>query len=244
MRNSAYSNSQFYRTANTVNATERHGIWLDLVSATETNRTLVAYVTDATNARDRMFDAITDYKNAQNIYSLINDEVMSIQGRAVPFDVLDLVNLGVKIPSTGNYTIAIGAVDGLFGDDNQDIYLEDLALGIIHDLRVNPYSFNATPGIYNDRFILRYTNTVLGNDDFISDSNSVFIVSNDDLSISSSKEIIKGVEIYDVLGRKLYQNNAVNSQLHQFNSIQKTNSGLIIYVTLANGKQVVKKAVY
>ena len=50
----------------------RHRIWLDLVSPTnETTRTLVAYVDGATLAKDRMFDAFTDYKSAQNFYSLI-----------------------------------------------------------------------------------------------------------------------------------------------------------------------------
>lgn len=250
MRDKGYSNSQFYRINSTNQTTaiapsERHGIWLDLVSPTnETTRTLVAYVTDATYGRDRMFDAITDYKSAQNFYSIINEDVMTIQGRPVPFDNLDKVPMGVKIPSTGSYTIAIGAVDGLFTSSIQDIYLEDLELGIIHNLRVNPYSFNATQGIHNTRFKLRYTNSVLGNDDFIDGTNNVFVVSNENLTVSSLKENIETIEIYDVLGRKLYQNKNVNTQSQIVNSIQKTNSGLIIYITLENGKQVVKKAIY
>lgn len=250
MRDKGYSNSQFYRinTASRTTAiapSERHGIWLDLVSPTnETTRTLVAYVTDATYGSDRMFDAITDYKSAQNFYSIINEDVMTIQGRPVPFDNLDKVPMGVKIPSTGSYTIAIGAVDGIFASSTQDIYLEDLEFGIIHDLRVNPYSFNATQGIYNSRFVLRYTNSVLGNEDFIDDTNTVFVVSNESLTVSSLKENITAIEIYDVLGRKLYQNKNVNTQSQIVNSIQKTNSGLIIYITLENGKQVVKKAIY
>lgn len=250
MRDKGYSNSQFYRVnteikSNIITSSERHGIWLDLVSPTnETTRTLVAYVTDATYGRDRMFDAITDYKSAQNFYSIINEDVMTIQGRPVPFDNLDKVPMGVKIPTTGSYTIAIGAVDGLFASPTQDIYLEDLEFGIIHDLRVNPYSFNATQGIHNSRFVLRYTNSVLGNEDFVGDSNTVFVVSNERLIVSSSKENIATIEIYDVLGRKLYQNKNVNTQSQIVNSIQKTNSGLIIYITLENGKQVVKKVIY
>lgn len=39
---------------------------------------------------------------------------------------------------------------------NQNIYLEDKVLGVIHDLRQNPYSFTGTSGILNDRFVLRY----------------------------------------------------------------------------------------
>ena len=109
---------------------------------------------------------------------------------------------------------------------------------------MNPYSFNATQGIHNSRFVLRYTNSVLGNEDFIDDTNTVFVVSNESLTVSSLKENITAIEIYDVLGRKLYQNKNVNTQSQIVNSIQKTNSGLIIYITLENGKQVVKKAIY
>ena len=216
-----------------------------MVSPTnETTRTLVAYVTDATYDRDRMFDAITDYKNAQNFYSIINEDVMAIQGRPVPFDNLDKVPMGVKIPTTGSYTIAIGAVEGLFEATSQNIYLEDLELGIIHDLKVNPYSFIVTQGIHNTRFKLRYTNSVLENEDFIDDTNAVFVVSNENLTVSSLQQNIKEIEIYDVLGRKLYQNKNVNAQSQIVNSIQKSQIGLIIYITLEDGKQVVKKAIH
>ena len=85
---------------------ERHRIWLDLVSPTnQTTRTLVAYVEGATEGKDRMFDALTDYKSAQNFYSLIADQVMTIQGKGLPFEQEDRVPLGVKIPSNGIYKI-------------------------------------------------------------------------------------------------------------------------------------------
>ena len=50
MRDKGYSNSQFYRSANNVSHNtvggdvERHRIWLDLVTPSQTIRTLVAYV--------------------------------------------------------------------------------------------------------------------------------------------------------------------------------------------------------
>ncbi|MCD8518516.1 MAG: hypothetical protein LRY32_02200, partial [Flavobacterium sp.] len=117
MRSKDYSNSHFYRSSNLVNSSnqeniERHRIWLDLVGPTnETTRTLVAYVEGATLAKDRMFDAFTDYKLAQNFYSLIDDQIMTIQGRGLPFNQEDRVPLGVKIPSNGIYKIAIATVD-------------------------------------------------------------------------------------------------------------------------------------
>jgi hypothetical protein len=249
MRSKNYSNSHFYRNANTTNAgpsddVERHRIWLDLVSPTnETTRTLVAYVDGATAGKDRMFDAFTDYKLAQNFYSLIDDQVMAIQGKGLPFEREDRVPMGVKIPSNGIYKIAIAAVDGLF-ERGQNIYLEDKTLGVIHDLRQNPYSFTGTSGILNDRFVLRYTNETLGNEDFENLDNSVIVTSGNNLSITSLKETIKDVKVYDVLGRLIDNKQNVNSLNVSLNNIIKTNSALMFYVTLESGKQVIRKVLH
>ena len=248
MRSKDYSNSHFYRSSNLVNSSnqeniERHRIWLDLVGPTnETTRTLVAYVDGATTGKDRMFDAFTDYKLAQNFYSLIDDQIMTIQGRGLPFNQEDRVPLGVKIPSNGIYKIAIATVDGLFSS-NQAIYLEDTALGIIHDLRQAPYTFTGTSGIVNNRFVLRYTNETLGNDDFINNSD-VLIFSSDLINIQSFNQTIQSVTIHNVLGQLLVNELNVNSDKLEIKSLQKNKAPLIIQVTLENGKKIVKKLIF
>ncbi|WP_374399809.1 GEVED domain-containing protein [Flavobacterium sp.] len=248
MRDKGYSNSQFFRNSNVLTTApggdiERHRIWLDLVSPTnETTRTLVAYVDGATAGKDRMFDALTDYKSAQNFYSLIADQVMTIQGKGLPFVQDDRVPLGIKTPSNGVYKIAIGAVDGLFAG-NQNIYLEDKVLGVIHDLRQNPYSFSVNSGILNDRFVLRYTNETLGNEDFDNDFN-VLIASSDVISILATNEIIQSVQIHNVLGQLLVNEKNISSESFEINTLQKNNAPLIIQVTLENGKKVSKKLIF
>ena len=248
MRSKNYSNSHFYRNASAANSgigenIERHRIWLDLVSPTnETTRTLVAYVDGATAGKDRMFDAFTDYKLAQNFYSLIDDQVMAIQGKGLPFVQEDRVPLGVKIPSNGIYKIAIAAVDGLFESD-QTIYLEDKSLGVIHDLRQNPYSFTGVSGIVNDRFVLRYTNETLGGDDFINNSD-VLIFSSDVISVNAMSRTIQNVKIYNVLGQLLLDSDAVNSDTFETSKLQKNNTTLLVQVTLENGIKVTKKIVF
>ncbi len=248
MRNIGYSNNQFYRSANVVNSApdgniERHRIWLDLVSPTnQTTRTLVAYVEGATEGKDRMFDAFTDYKLAQNFYSLIDDQVMAIQGKGLPFEQEDRVPLGLKIPSNGIYKIAIATVDGLFSG-NQNIYLEDKVLGVIHDLRQNPYSFTGVSGIVNDRFVLRYTNETLGGEDFINNSD-VLIFSSDVISVNAMSRTIQNVKIYNVLGQLLLDSDAVNSDTFETSKLQKNNTTLLVQVTLENGIKVTKKIVF
>lgn len=239
MRSSAYDNTQFFRTSN-----DNGRIWLDLIASNGSNvRNLVAYIDGATNNRDRMFDAITDEKLSLNLYSLIGDELMKIQGRTLPFDQEDRVPMGIKVPQNGNYTIGIGAVDGFFTND-QNIYLEDKENNTIHDLRLNPYSFTANAGNYPNRFVLRYTNETLGGDDLVADDANLWVYSSDVLSVKSTKNTIQSVRVFDVLGRHLAYYPNVDSYEVPLTTIQKNNAGLIIQVTLSNGSVISKKAIY
>jgi hypothetical protein len=206
MRSNTYSNSQFFRinndddTPQTQTEPEKHSIWLSLLNSSNVPvTTLVGYATDATFERDRMFDAPHKVGTAMGIYSLIGEKSMIIQGRPVPFDNQDMVPLGVTIPSTGTYKIAISVVDGLFDTTEQTIYLEDTALGIIHDIRVAPYSFTATAGDYKTRFILRYTNQALGNET-MNENQTFAYVSNNTLQIQSSESILE-VNVFDITGK-------------------------------------------
>jgi hypothetical protein len=240
MRSSALDNTQFYRTSN-----ENGKIWLDIVASNGSNvRNLVAYVANATNDRDRMYDAITNEKLNLNLYSLIGNETMKIQGRSLPFDDNDRVPMGIKVPQNGNYTIGIGALEGFFTDNNQNIYLEDLEYNIIHDLRANPYSFTATAGNHANRFVLRYKNETLGGDDIIADESNLWVISSETLSVKSTKIEIQSVRVFDVLGRELAFYPNVNSYEIPLTKIQKNNSGLIIQVTLSNGTTISKKVIY
>ena len=126
---------------------------------------------------------------------------------------------------------------------NQAIYLEDNALGIIHDLRQAPYTFTGTSGIVNNRFVLRYTNETLGNDDFINNSD-VLIFSSDLINIQSFNQTIQSVTIHNVLGQLLVNELNVNSDKLEIKSLQKNKAPLIVQVTLENGKKIVKKLIF
>jgi hypothetical protein len=151
--------------------------------------------------------------------------------------------MGFSVGTTSAVTIAIRKVDGIFSE-GQTIYLEDKALSTIHNLTANPYSFTSNAGIFTDRFVIRYTNETLSNPDFIEDVNAVFISSKEGITVTSKIENIQEIEVYDLLGRKLYQNKNIDSQTHLIQSIQKNNSGLILTITLENGKKVIKKTIY
>ncbi len=247
MRSKTFANNQFWKSANATNTNtvEKHRIWVDLVSPTETTRTLVGYVEEATQGLDNTFDAFTDYKPSQNFYSIINNNPYIIQGRSLPFDVNDRVPMGIKIPANGIYSIAIATVDGLFADRTQKIYIEDKLLNTINDLTDSPYQFTATQGVTNDRFVLRYTNQALSNNDYVLVGNGVSIFgSNNEIRINSSLENIKDYTVYNVLGQILASKNNVNANQSAVSSIMKSNQTLVVKVILENGQTVIKKVLF
>ena len=244
LRSTSYANNQFYRTTSTENSViEASRIWLDIVAENNvSDRTLIGYVNGATNQKDRLFDAFTTVGTSMKIYSLINSDKMTIQGREWPFNPNDEVQLGYAAPASGIYSIGIAAVDGLFSD-NQNIYLEDTQLGIIHDLRQSVYFFSTNAGENNTRFILRYTNETLGNGDFTL-NNDVLVVSNQNIKVVSSSIAMTNVKIYNVLGQLLLNSNTINSNTFETSSIQKNNTTLLVQITLENGVTMTKKTVF
>lgn len=245
MRSNTYRNDQFYRNSenNSTISIEKHRIWLKLISPTgSSSDALVGYATGASNAIDETFDAISGrYKASFEIYSVLEDDTYAIQGRSLPFDENDIVPIGVVVPQNGIYTIALSKTDGLFA--TQNIYLEDKQLGIIYDIKNAPYTFMANSGRYNNRFQLRYTNSALNENTFVN-NNSVFVYANESLNIQSNNLKIKDVTIFDLIGRTLLQKRNVNQNTILVNEINKTQSGLIINVTLEDGSMKTFKTVY
>ena len=244
MRSNAYRNDLFYRNSNVTNALDKSRIWLNLVSPTSMgSTTLIGYAPEATNGLDRLFDApAMDVKTNYELYSLSNTDRLCIQGRALPFDQNDEVPLGMTIATQGIHRIAISNLDGLFADVNQTIYLEDKLLNVIHNLRVAPYSFTTTTGKHDNRFVLRFTNETLGNDDFIT-TNGVKVYTNNTINVTASSNI-KSVTVYDVLGRTLGTVRNVNNTDVSLNGIAKTQSALVVIVELENGVQTTQKVIF
>ena len=144
----------------------------------------------------------------------------------------------------GNHTIAIGALDGIFEDNNQPIYLEDLQNNSLHDLRISPYRFSSTMGSVDNRFQLRFTENTLNNNDFENDEFNIIILSTDNLVIKSTKDNIESVQIHDVLGRKLINLKAVNTMETTISNLQQNKAPLFIEIKLKNGNSVTKKIIF
>ena len=242
MRRDTYRNDQFYRTEN--EDIERHRIWLDLITSNgNANSILVGYVEGATNGSDRLFDGYDLSDASTRFYSIIDQEKMAIQGKALPFTDSDTVPLGMIIPQNGNYTIAINTLDGLFSNLEQAIYLEDTYLNVIHDLRATPYQFSSDPGTFDDRFILRYSNQTLSITNFETTDFTIIGIKNS-VKVISGNTPINTVVIYDIMGRVLFNNTSINAFQHVIDLNSISNGTLIVKATLANGQQKIKKIVH
>ncbi|WP_329805754.1 T9SS sorting signal type C domain-containing protein [Flavobacterium facile] len=244
LRSNTYDNTVFYKNSNedkSADELEKHRIWFDLVTPSGTSiRSLLGYVENATNQSDRLFDAFSNEKLSFNIFSLIEEEQMLIQGRKLPFDVNDKVNIGVSIPQDGLYKIALSSVDGLFLETKQNIYLEDKLLNVIFSLKDAPYSFMSNKGTIKDRFVLRYTKS----DKITELTNQLTVYDNNALTVESGKLKIKDVVIFDTLGKLLLNKNNVNDKNYQITNLNRTNSMLIVKVTLEDNTEEVRKIIY
>lgn len=247
MRSKTYANTQFYKNGPSTTSTideETHRIWLDLVdSNNQSVRTLVGYASEATYGLDRLYDAFKNTANEMSIHSLAENKTLIIQGRALPFDQNDQVPIGVTVKLAGTYKIAIASVDGLFSEPTQNIYLEDKQLGVIYDLRQSPYTFDATAGIFNDRFVLRYTGTALSNPDFGTINNIILTSSHGQLSIKSSTETIQDVTVFDILGRQLFEAKAIGNKDFSTSTITARQQTLIVKIKLENGIITTRKII-
>lgn len=240
------NNTQFYRvqsdSLDEEGISEKHRIWLDIVSESGTVcRTLVGYTAEATYGKDRLFDAYAKIENSLSVYSLIGEEKTCIQGRPLPFDSNDIVPLGMKTTTSGSYHIAIGQADGIFLG-NQIVYLKDKYLNINHNLTESPYLFTSDIGTFDDRFELRYSNETLSITD--SEFQSIKIAVKENISVFSGSELIKNIQVYDMLGRLITQYFSINENTYTLYGINKFNQALILRIETESNQIYNEKVIF
>lgn len=243
-RVNASVSTQFYKRSNDISVveeSEKHRIWLNLNDITNSyNQILVGYTDHATTGFDNSIDGEVLDKSNTMLYNIINDSEFVIQGRGLPFADTDEVSLGLKTIAAGNYNISLDNVDGLF--TSQDIFLKDIATNTIHNIKLSPYEFSTTEGVFNNRFKLVYKNALLSNESFLSDESLVIFTKEEKIQINASSVMVS-VEVFDVLGRTLYNNKNVNEKTLNILSISNNSQPLIVKVVLKNGEAFLKKII-
>ncbi|GAA3760126.1 hypothetical protein GCM10022423_08850 [Flavobacterium ginsengiterrae] len=238
------NNGNFYKTAKTENL-ERNRVWLNLSNAEGAfKQMLVGYIEGATNGQDLNYDAASFNGNSYiDFYSISETVKFSIQARALPFQDSDIIPLGYKSTIAGDFKISIDHVDGFF--DNQNVYLEDKKTGIISDLKTADYTFKTEAGTFTDRFTLRYTNKTLGNDDFENVKDGLLISVKDKvIKVTSAKESIKEVSVFDITGKLIYNKKKVGSTELSIVNLQAGDQVLLVKVSLENNAEVNRKVIF
>jgi hypothetical protein len=239
------ANTQFFKTM-PVKEKAKDRLWLNLENKDGMfSQQLVGYFENSTNGFDNGYDGLlNDGGNYINFYSLINDSAYKIQGRE-SFNENDQVRLGYSSAVAGNFNINIDSKEGVFNTNDNEVFLEDKLLGVIHNLKESSYSFSTESGTFDDRFVLRYTDKTLGAKSFKKNENTVlFFNINKQINISSSIEMIDKVQVYDLLGRLLYQKMNVDTKEFIIQNLVSSHQALLIKIVLQDGQIVTGKIIY
>ncbi|RDI56646.1 T9SS sorting signal type C domain-containing protein, partial [Flavobacterium glaciei] len=202
---------------------------------------LVGYVTNATNGFDKAYDGQSfDGNEFIDFYSINDDKNLTIQGRSLPFDKNDEVALGYSSTIEGAFSISIDQTDGILA--SEDVFIEDKTTNTIKNLKEGAYNFSTKAGSFNDRFVLRYKDKTLGIDDFDKTENQVLISKDkNELKIKSELESLKRITVFDLLGRKVFDKEVINSNEFSISNSTLNKQIVIVKVMLINGKVISKK---
>lgn len=236
------NNSQFFKnTENTQVDPQYYYAWLNMTNTGGAFKQLAfGYEEGATNGYDFGTDAAAAPGTFINFYSLIGSTAYAIQGRAFPWTINDQIPLGYSTTIVGPFDITLDHNDAFF--DSKDIFLEDTTTGTAHNLKTGPYTFNTAIGTFNSRFVIHYVNPFLANEAHVLDPNTIAAsAKNNVITVESTVVKIKSVEVYDLLGRLLFETRDLNQNQYVISSLTAKNQGLALKIKLENNQTVVKK---
>ena len=220
-------------------------MWLNLTTENniDINQIAVAYVEGATQGVDTNFDGLSFGNTGSSLSSKINTDDYVIQGRSLPFESNDVVPLGFKAATSGNYKIKLTNKDGLFLV-NQDVFVRDNLMGIEHNITIAPYLFTAQAGTFDNRFQLVYTQRLATPSETFT-TNSVLVTKNSDgFHVTSNGNVLKEIYVYDILGRLLFKQLSINGTATDLKMFSQSNQMLFLIITSQENTTITVKAIY
>jgi len=243
------SNSQFFRTYNPID----NKLWLNLTTDNGAfSQVAMAYVENATNEYDSFsYDTPRNLSSEAytSIYTIIEeaeDMKFAIQSKVQNSLTLnEIIPLGfdTTIATATLYTISISHLEGVFLTNN-NIYLKDDLMNVIHDLSASDYIFTSEIGEFKYRFEIIFSNSLsVDESEFNSNELNIIELRNSHVKFTvSDHNKIKFVTIIDVLGRVLYQlKGSSNSETYNLSNLSQ--STYIAKIELFNGLVITKKAI-
>lgn len=171
----------------------------------------IGYFPEAEDYFERFESNILNESSSENFYSLSSDDKkLAIQGRKAPVLFWDEVPLGIKALESGKFKIGLEDFHGIFEDWN--LFLWDKEKYLFHSLKDSDYEFEGIAGETIHRFSIVYSHQKTIHEKEELARNKVKLGQNENqILLKSTQEIILSVQISDVNGRRIYQNNQVNS---------------------------------
>ncbi|MCB0446375.1 MAG: T9SS type A sorting domain-containing protein, partial [Gelidibacter sp.] len=245
------SNSQFFRTAESIVPNK---LWVNLTSDNGVfNQILVAYVEGATNNFDGYaYDAPRNLSvgNAAYLVTLIDNEdnlKFAIQGKDPNSLTLDeVIPLGfyTSITQPTIYKLSIANFEGDFFS-NETVFLKDNLLNLYHNLSASDYSFTSGTGQFNERFeiVFRAETLSIGTVELSPNDISIIELSNGHVKFNVGYGLtIQSVQIFDMLGRSLYNLSGQNgTEIYNLSNLSQ--AAYLAKVKLSNGQTISKRAI-
>ena len=238
----------YYKNGNGFATDDHHRqdkFWLDLVTPTELHvKILIGYFEEAEDTFEKFDSRILSESLSDNFYSLSKDaEKLAIQGRQGLFHDDDVVPLGVKTFHSGKHTIQLQERLGLF-INHQDIYLKDKYLGIIHNLSESDYEIDLQNGLVEDRFEIVFKDGNSEEEPILTAASQVNIQKIDkQILITSSKDKIQEVEIFNLAGWSVYTKTRINANEFRIPVKNFDHQIIVVKVRTETGEIVTKKLV-
>ena len=229
---------QFFKTKQVAEASK---IWLNATNAKgDFSQMAITYFAEATTGVDA-FDAKYFNDSPIALTSNINNGEYTIQGRPA-FDPTDVVALNFKTNADGDYTIALDHFEGVF-TAGQDVYLVDSKTGTETDLKAGAYTFNATTGVDNTRFSLKYQKTLKVDAPAFNENSVSVYKNNGSLYVNSGFVAMSNIKVFDIQGRLVAEQKNLKSTTAVFNNLRTKNQVLIVKISGENNNVLSKKVV-
>lgn len=237
-------NTSFYRTNNTSSISTVDRFKLNLTSSTDDfNQVLIAYIPGLSMGYDRGYDASRNSTSGSQIFTIMGDtnQRLAIDARPAFVDT-DIVPLGFTTSSpisSTNFQISIVEKEGVFQNDDVDVFIHDKLNNVYHNFDNGVFNFTASQSELLNRFDIVYQSSTLNNPDF--DGLNVIVSLSESQLLLSSKEVIDVAYIFDVTGRLI--NKIKVNDFEYSGNFNHAQGVYIVRVELSNGQSVSNKVI-
>ncbi|WP_298346672.1 choice-of-anchor D domain-containing protein [uncultured Algibacter sp.] len=202
---------------------------------------LVGTDENASNDFDLGYEAPLNETNKEDMYWELDNIKLIIQALD-NFSTDQKIPFGMTITKEGLASIGIDELENI--DISTDIYIHDKELNTYHNLKNGKYTIVLTPGEYNNRFELTFSNDAsLGTEDISSRSLYTYF-SNEKESIiihNPNSKNIQSIELYNILGQRIFNTNDSSNKDYFELKMTEINSGTYIVKLKTDDGTISKK---